>query len=305
MNLLRNFGLYTLRSQLHAGILVLVFALTPMFGIPFIGWVSIIIIGLVTLRKGAVQGGLVLVWAAVPSIVMAFVSTDMFFISQVLFGGLIVWFFAILLRAQYSWSHLVEIIAWVAVIVVLITHAVVGDVYAWWGHKLADLMAKYNQAMSNEGVELAVSEKAMFYVTHMATGFLTAMICLNAVFNLLVARWWQAMIYNPGGLSREFLTIRLNYRMIVGLVIAAVLVLVNVGWAFDLLPVFLVAFFIAGFSLVNASLLRFKRGWIWMILFYALLLLRFIFMAAAVMVIAIIDSVVDIRGRWLVKKIVK
>ena len=302
MNLIKNFGLFTLKSQWHAGILALVFALAPMFGIPFIGWVSIVIIGLVTLRKGAFQGGIVLIWGAVPSIVMAFVSTDIFFLSQVLFGGLVVWFVAMLLRAQYSWSHLIEIVAWVAVIVVLATHAVLNDVYAWWGHKLMDLMVKYNQAISNEGVELAVPEKAMFYITHIATGFLTAMICLNAVFNLLVARWWQSVIFNPGGLSREFLNIRLNYRLVIGLVIAAVLVAVKIYWAFDLLPIFLVAFFIAGFSLVNACLLRLKRGWLWMILFYVLLLLRFVFMGAAVMVIAIVDSIVDIRRRWIVKK---
>lgn len=258
MNLIKNFGLFILRSQLHAGILTLVFSLAPILGVPFVGWLSIIMIGLVTLRHGAVPGLLILVWSAVPSIAMLFLSTDMFFLSQVIFGGLVVWFFALLLRAQYSWSSLLEIIAWFAVIVVLIAHvALGGEIYTWWAAKLHTLILQYNKALANEDVEVVIPAHAMFYLTHVATGFLTAMICLNAVFNLLVARWWQALIYNPGGLSREFLTVRLNYRMVIGLVIVAVLAACTVSWAFDLLPIFLGAFFIAGFSLMNAWLVRF------------------------------------------------
>lgn len=303
MNLLKNFGLFTLRSQLHAGLLALVFSLAPIFGIPLVAWVAIMIIGLVTLRHGAGQGFIVLVWSAVPSLVMVFLSTDMYFFSQVLCGGLIVWFLALLLRAHYPWSVLLEIAAWLAIVVVLVAHlAFGGEIYAWWAAKLHALIAQYNQAIVDEDVELMIPKQALFYVTHIATGFLTAMVCLNAVFNLLVARWWQALIFNPGGLSREFLTIRLSYRLVIGLIIAAVLAALRVEWAFDLLPIFLGAFFIAGFSLMNAWLMRFKRGWIWLLLFYILLLLRFMIIGAAVMVMAIVDSIVDIRKRWIVKK---
>lgn len=302
MNLIKRFGLYILRSQVHAGILALVFALAPMFNIPFIGWISIVIVGLVTLRNGAAQGFLVLIWSAVPSIVMAFMSTDIFFLSQVLFGGFVVWLFALLLRAQYTWSSIVEMITWFAVIIVFIAHAVKPDLYGWWSVQLQHWIAEYNKAVAGEDLALTVPADSMFYLTHLATGFSTAMVCLNAIFNLLVARWWQSLIYNPGGLSREFLTIRLSYRITIGLVIVAVLLALKLSLLLDLLPILLVAFFVAGFSLVNACLVGLKRAWVWMLLFYILLVVQYVFIAPAVIVLAIVDSIIDIRKRWIIKK---
>ena len=301
MKVIERFGRFILRSQLHAGILALVFAVAPILGIPFLGWLSIIIVGLVTLRKGAVEGFIVLIWSAVPAIVMAFMSTEMFLLSQVLFGGIVVWFFSLLLRAQYAWAQLLEIMAWIGIVIVLLVHGGFDNIYAWWTAKLHALFSQYNSVSGGDDVAQALSAQHIYYLTHVATGFFISMISLNAVFNLIIARWWQASIFNPGGLKHEFLMIRLSYRLTIALLIAIVLAFFRVAWSFDLLPVLLVVFFVAGFSLMNAWLVRMKNGWIWMLLFYVLLVLRFIFISAAVMMVAIIDSIFDIRKRWIKK----
>lgn len=304
MNAVQRFGSFILRSQLHAGLLALLFALAPIFGLPFIGWLSIIIVGLVTLRKGALEGLLVLMWSAVPALAMTFVATDIFLVSQVLFSGIVVWFFSLLLRAQLSWAQLLEIMAWIGIVLVLLAHGCFDNIYAWWGAKIQTLVAQYDSLGNGNAVSKSMSAEHIYYLTHIATGFFVSMISLNAVFNLLVARWWQASIFNPGGLKQEFLMIRLSYRVALALLAVAILAFCNVTWSFDLLPVLLVVFFVAGFSLMNAWLVRFRNAWVWMLLFYVLLVLRFMFFGAAVMVVAIVDSIIDIRKRWF-KKIVR
>ena len=98
MKAITQFGHYILRNRLHAGVFALLFAIAPVLGIPFIGWLSTVIVGLITLRQGIGEGLLVLGWSAIPAVVMAIIHADFFMLSQVLTGGFAVWFLAILLN---------------------------------------------------------------------------------------------------------------------------------------------------------------------------------------------------------------
>lgn len=302
MQAINQFGHFLLRKRLHAGVAALLFAIAPVLGIPFIGWLATIIIGLVTLRQGAGEGLVVLGWSAIPAVVMTFIATDAFLLSQVITSGLVVWFLAITLNARYSWSHLIEIMAWLAIAAILIAHGASDNIYAFWATKLNAIVAHYNQQFADDGIKVSLSTTNMYYITHVATGFFVAMVLLNAVFNLLVARWWQAKLFNPGGFQREFLSIRLSYRLVIALAVFALLAAFKVNWVLDLFPIVLIAFFVGGFSVMNAWLLHLKNGRIWMILFLVLLIVRFMFIGAAVMIVAMVDSVVDIRKRWIMKK---
>lgn len=302
MQAINQFGQFLLRKRLHAGVVALLFALAPIVGIPLIGWLATIVVGLVTLRQGAAEGLIVLCWSAVPAVVMSFVATDAYLLSQVITSGIVVWFLALMLNTRYSWSHLIEIMAWFAIAAILIAHGMSDNIYAFWTAKLNAIVAHYNQVYADDGFKLSLSAKNTYYITHIATGFFVSMVLLNAVFNLLVARWWQARLFNPGGFQREFLGIRLSYRLVITFAVLALLAVLKVEWVLDLFPVVMVAFFVGGFSVMNAWLLHLKHGRILMILFLVLLILRFMFVGVAVMIVAMVDSIVDVRKRWIMKK---
>lgn len=297
MDVIKRFGHYVLRSHFHAGIIALICAIAPIVGIPFIGWLSVVIVSLVTLRKGAKEGFLVLLWSAIPPLVAAGLSLPLFLLSQIVFGSLVVWFFSWLLRNHYSWSRMLEIASWLSMIIVLIVHATFNNVYSWWTDKITGLLSQLNSAVGQQ-MAVTIEPDRLFYIVHLATGFVISGVILNAVFNLLVARWWQAVMFNPGGLRKEFLSIRLSYWMIAAVALSAVLVAVQFEWAWDLLPVFLVTFFVAGFSFISAYCLRLKRGFIWLLIFYIILVLQLMYVSAAVIVVAFVDTLVDFRKRW-------
>jgi len=120
---------------------------------------------------------------------------------------------------------------------------------------------------------------------------------VTLVICLIIARWWQAQLYNAGGFRLEFHALRLSPVQVVGLMLVAASLLA-MGPAFRLwawLP--LVPMLFAGLALTHAMLTA--RGWGgWLGLFYAVLLLlppikQFL------VVLAAMDGWLDFRRRWL------
>jgi len=126
---------------------------------------------------------------------------------------------------------------------------------------------------------------SLFGVMHM---FLA--ICL-----LMVARWWQALLYNPGGFQQEFHQLRLQPR-VAGLlmalfVLASMGVTVLSGWVLY----FVLPLFFAGLALVHGLIGMKKLSRLWLLAFYMLMLNPLL--AQLLTVAALIDSFYDFRRR--------
>lgn len=126
---------------------------------------------------------------------------------------------------------------------------------------------------------------SLFGVMHM---FLA--ICL-----LMMARWWQALLYNPGGFQQEFHQFRLQPRAAMLLAIMFVLasfgITVLAGW----IMYFMVPLLFAGLALVHGLIGLKKLSGLWLIAFYMLLLNPLL--AQLLTVAALVDSWADFRGR--------
>lgn len=126
---------------------------------------------------------------------------------------------------------------------------------------------------------------SLFGVVHM---FLA--ICLA-----MVARWWQALLYNPGGFRQEFHGLRLPPRVampLAGLFLAASFgVPVLAGWVLY----FVMPLFFAGLALVHGLVGLKKLSGLWLGAFYLLLLSPVV--AQLLTVAALFDSWYDFRRR--------
>ncbi len=292
--LLENLTQEFMSSRRNAWLAALLFSLLPL-----LSWVSAIIMGLVTLRKGAREG----LWLLG---VISFAT----FISAALFGQLswwvlwndwlgntfLVWLFAVALRMTGSWARLLQIAMLLSILAILIVHMHQTDVYQWWLGLLHKQIAMLQQLGGLSGV--VIPEQRLSMLAHMATGLQVAVSVVLSLSSVLAARWLQARLYNPGGLRKELLALRLDKLsglLTLGCGIAAVLLHANM--AIDLFPVMLLPCVLVGFCLMHNLFCKGKL--LRMITFYVLLVTFPLYIPLLLAVFAIADSWLDLRRRHL------
>jgi len=109
----------------------------------------------------------------------------------------------------------------------------------------------------------------------------------------MIGRWWQALLYNPGGFRQEFHNLRFDPRIMVimlGLILAGLLDIPPLdGW----LPLFYIAPMFAGLAVAHYTVAVKKLGTPWLVLCYITLVM----MAPAIFLLGLADSVLDLRKR--------
>lgn len=105
------------------------------------------------------------------------------------------------------------------------------------------------------------------------------------------------MLYNPGQLRPELKSVRLSLWEVLAFIGIGVLGFLGIVMAQDALPVAGLIFALAGLSVFHAlaDLRNVANKWIF--LFYVLLAVFFPYVAAALILFAIIDSVFNLRYR--------
>lgn len=304
--MLTKFGHYLLKSRLNAGMWALFFGFMPL-----LGWVSSVIVGFVTLRQGPREGLWVLFWASVPEVVAAILGYPEALIFGFLAGGVYIWCMAIVLRNTVSWTYVLEATVLIALTGVLVTHLVVPDVVNWWAGQYHELLNDTEQGLSTLAkltgltdpedlqnfVQVMQQGNLIKYISMMTTGLVSAFILLANVINLVLARWWQAILFNPKGLRQELYGIRLGYLAIIGFLITVGLIFSGVNLAWDLMPVFVAVFLVAGLSLLHYIAAQITGGIIFLGVFYLLTIILPPYFLAFIVITAVIDSLLNIRNR--------
>ena len=132
--------------------------------------------------------------------------------------------------------------------------------------------------------------------TAVIAGLLGLSNAFTVVMCLLLARWWQSMLYNPGGFKLEFHQLRMPPTLTILLVVAGLLVSAIGGdyrlWAL----IMIVPLGFAGLGLVHGLVEAKGKGSNILVLFYiALFLLHPL--KIILIVAAVLDSWLDFRAR--------
>jgi len=268
MSILHRFTNFILQGRVFACSIAFILAYVPV-----IGSVSVLIAGLVTLRKGAFEGALVFLAATVPYVFNYYnnttpIETDISLaaIAFIIFtiSNSFMWFFACLLRRYSSWSFVLDWAILLGVFIIGIIHFSYPDIKNWWSQQLTEYFSKTTAMMREiqpnaEALPAVVQEQIVNIIKVYATGLLFASMLFNALVQLLIARWWQAMIFNPGELRKELLNIRLSYMA--GLLFFIIYPLAH--WrneiAMDAIPVVYLIFSAAGLSIIHCLLAKKMR----------------------------------------------
>jgi uncharacterized protein YybS (DUF2232 family) len=130
------------------------------------------------------------------------------------------------------------------------------------------------------------------------TGIIAVSVLTSTMLALLLARSWQAQLFNPGGFGQEFQTLSLgNGSAIAALLLFVLAFLLKQSGLQELLILFLVPFFFQGLAVMHA--LNRKFGWhaAVLIVMYVIMVVAPPQMMAMLTATGLIDSFADFRRR--------
>jgi hypothetical protein len=272
---------YVMKGRTQA---VLVAALTT--GSVLFAWVGAAVVALVTLRKGTAQGGQILLWAMIPGVVLAAMGD-----TGPVTSLLGVMFASVVLRELASWPFAL-LAATVSGIVTSVLMVTIGQGYI---EEILRLLTETVAQMAVQGSDTSELQAAIPSATQIA-GLLGLSNAFVVVISLILARWWQSLLYNPGGFSTEFKGLRLSPQLTVMLLVVG-LTISMFGTDYRLWAlIFALPIMFSGIALVHSLAEKRQINSNWLVVFYiSFLLLDPV--KLVLLVVAIVDSWFNIRNR--------
>lgn len=293
---MRSLAEYVMRGRQQAILMALLFSILPLFS-----WVADVIVIFITLRKGAKEGLIVLLWSILPLLVLAWHYPEIL-LYRVLAGTILVYLLALILRKTNAWLivlYVMSLIGFVGVIAAHIAEPAITDI--WHKQLLANfsqLQTQLDLSLGTETLELIAQNFAK-----VATGIQIGFILIGNLIALIFARWWQALLYNPGGLTMELRNIRITLPAIIVLTVLMLMALAaDSALALDILPIAVLPFLVTGLSLLHAVVAVTQVSKYWLVVFYTLWLVLFPYMTALLVLATLADYWWNFRQRLQNKK---
>lgn len=255
--------------------------------LPGFGWFGAAVVGLVTLRKGWIEGALLLLWASIPAAGWLIMVQDPG--PLVVLTGVVL--LSYVLRVTTSWSYVLGVCVVLGLPISLL-FSVTSDAAI---DQIIDFLAELSK---QSGEQVAIQDADRSVLAHMLVGLFTASQLCAMILSLALARWWQSVLYNPGGFGDEFRHLRLAPGMVLTLVTLMVLCYLS-GEAYlgSWILVLMVPLLVASIALVHWMVNKRKLAGNWLVVFYLLLLFFWQFMLPLLAIVAVTDSWIDLRKR--------
>jgi len=272
---------------------------------PPVSIVSSASVALVTLRRGGYEGLYVLVFSCLSAALLGF-----FLFGNVQFAllyGLVlwlpIWFISIVLREGKHLSVAIQIAVLFGMIGILGFYLYADDPAVLWQSVLS-LMVQPMLA-SNPDVPLGEVKQSIKVFSHFMTGGIAAGSVYGLLFGLFLARWWQAVLFNPGGFRTEYLSLRVHPKVAsVSLLIVAIAwlssgIVAEICWNLSILLLVLYAF--VGLAVLHAAFSEMKTKR-FMVPFLYITLVLVPHVIAIVVIVGVVDAWLDLRSKILNKK---
>lgn len=291
---------YIMRSRNHFMLTVVLFTSLTLL-LPLLGWVFTYLlaasIGLVTLRKGATEG--LIGWLVCAGLLMLadWLSPSGQAVAALWLLGMAAMLIVacMILRHTRSLALSISSAGLIIAVCVVVLYMVLADSTVWWHTQLSAIaspMLVDADAQSVENIKRVIDEMAQQMTSMVAVALL-----LNTVIGLLLARWWQAILFNPGGFQAEYYELRFFKVLGVLTLVLAVLSMFDLGWptqvARDLLTLVLAIYVFQGVSVAHALVAMKKLHTVWLVGTYVLVVVLFKLVA----LVGYVDSWVDFRRR--------
>lgn len=278
-------GQFLLQSRLYAGLVALACGLLLALGAALLAWFGLVLIALVTLRLGVKEGAIVLAWYLLPEIAIIFIKQVPWYLAYDVVMAVVLWLMAASLRQTRDWGQVLKLAMLIGIGAVVLVHVMIPDVAMWWQTQLTQLFSHedYSQSIA------ALSQSA--------TGSIAASSLAILLFMVFLARWWQAALFNKGGLKEEFFALRLSPWLTTALAIVALGLALDYPLFNDLLPVVLLPFIIKGLMLCHYLAAVHKSHKVIMIAIYTIMLIFSPYSVIMLALFGVVDYWLDFRKK--------
>jgi len=272
---MRGLAEYAMHGRRQA---IIVVVLTGLF--PLVYCLSAAVVGLVNLRKSATEGLIILLWSLLPAALlwMAGDSTPVILMLSTAILGQV-------LKYKESWSRVIMLGTVLAILTQLSL--------VWQEGYVAELVSIVEEAIDLQRSQGVVVEYSASEVVNLLLGFYGAYHFTTVISCLVLARWWQAALYNPGGFKTEFHQLRLEPGfavLLAGFILAA---LTGVPPLSSWLAIMCIPPLLGGLALLHYLVAWKKLGFSWIVMVYLLAL----FISPVVILLGLADSIVNFRKR--------
>jgi hypothetical protein len=258
-------------------------------------------VALVTLRRGLPDGLMVAALSFVASALLALLlQVDVIpVIGLTLLLWVPVFVLAMLLRSQGSLALTIIVALLFGLLVIVVYYAQYDDPITEWRKLLEPLVQRFSQ---DQTLEPGQQKMLLEILSHWMTGMMAAGFFLQLMVSLLLARWWQALLYNQGGFSREFHQLRLprTLALIAVGVIGVIVLDAHIGSPLlDYLAMLLIAaYLLQGLALVHGLRAKIGASQGWLIAMYILLFIAVPHMVITLATAGMADAWLDLRSRF-------
>lgn len=284
---MRAIAEFIMRGRMQATLVVVVSA-----ALPLLFWLSAAAGCLVLLRRGLSDALSILVWTLLPAIGWWYFGEPRTLL--VLLGALGL---ALLLRANLTWDRVLLCSVALGLVYGLVLGAVFREPIEAMAGELQKLMP---QVLEGVHQQMSVDERARLHslIAPVLTGLIAALLQVVSLLSLMLGRYWQGLLYNPGGFGREFHVLRLPTPLAM-LLLGGMLLGPNLGPQMAMLtPLCSVPLVFSGIALLHGLVAQGRLAKFWLVGTYITLLLFMQLTYPLLVVLAIVDSLFDFRGRF-------
>lgn len=269
------------------------------FVVPPLLIVSLASLGLVTLRKGAREGLLVMAGCVALFVIMVLVTAQSVRADLIVLAilWLMTWLVALVYRTMSTPAWMINSVGMIGMLGVIGFYLVVPDPAGFWlvllEQHIKPVFVEQQLLANNEELDLLLGMLAS-----VMTGGVAALASIVLIMSLLLARWWQAILYNPGGFRQEFYSLRLGKGT--AMVLIALLLISLIGKfaiATDMATVLWLLYFFQGMAVIHGLIGVTGLSIGWLVSLYLLLMIMPNYASPVISGLGLVDTWFDFRKR--------
>lgn len=294
---MRALAQVVMRGRVQAIMSVTVLGLLSLLLAP-LSILSAAAVTLVTLRHGAREGMLVVMasWFA-SSLLSYLLFGDV--LPAAIFALLLwapVWLLGMLLRSTRSMALTVQTALAISLVIVMFFYMSFTNPAEYWAELLKEPLQVLLQN-SDVQTDAQEFETVLQSVSRWMTAILAAGFFLQLTATLFLARWWQALLYNPGGFGLEFR--QMQYHRVLAYLSVPVLLWTALGvppdWILTVATLLVAAYFLQGLAVTHGLLKHANANAVWIAGIYVLLFIALPYVMTALAVTGFTDAWMNFR----------
>lgn len=286
---------YILRGPSQAALVISTSAILAMILMPF-SWISAAALILVMLHQDKEVAVRATAIASVAVVVLSWMifGTPLLAIGYLLFLWLPSAVIAYVLRQSVSMVLSLQLLTLFGLAVVTVLYLLFPTMGETW-REAFEQMIKPAIEQAGATIDPAQLDHLLTLFARSVNGLLAIVLVFNVLMGLFIARWWQAALFNPGGLAREFNELKLGkvFASVTALFLIANAFIDN-DWILSSMLLMVAMTLVQGTAIMHGIIAKRQLSRGWMFGFYVLLLL-IPQVTVILAVMGLLDAWVDIR----------